>query len=154
MRNLLHICYMFCLCTCIIIAQSFPQEAEAAQKNAATAAHSPEKIQQDLDTYALWYINTMIQEMKPGIKSKKIDKHPEGFIASYWTIDPASLKTSFSVSENKAVAYIGRVIYHRVEYICISSSEKNALAGPFIESNRQPTTDIIMHLKGKWTYRY
>lgn len=136
-------------------AQPAPQ-AKPAPKPAgnAPAASAADKVQSDLDTYAQWYLQTMNKEIRPGMSSKEVVKHPDGFIARYMQIDPASLKTSYSVSENKAVAYIGRVMFHRVEYVCIAKSKEQALAGPFVEANRQPVTELIMHMKGKWTYRY
>lgn len=151
MRKLLF--FLFAVCLSLASALQ-PQISEAAQRNSTAAAQDPAKIQSDLDTYAVWYIETMNRELKPGEKSKEVAKHPDGYMARYMMIDPASLKTSYTVSQNKAVAYIGRVMFHRVEYVCIAKSREQALAGPFVESNRQPVTELIMHLKGKWTYRY
>jgi outer membrane biosynthesis protein TonB len=111
-------------------------------------------IQRDLEIYAVAYLETMNTHIKPSIRDKEVAPAPEGFRARYRAIDPASLATSYSVSENKAVAYVGRVRYHEVEYICLGKTREEALAGPFSEANRRPITEIVMHIRGKWTYRY
>ena len=133
--------------------------AKASVKNKKLAADTTPvpvadagKLQSDLDIFAKACVINMNNQMKPGIKSKQITKTPDGFRAHYNAVDPDSLTTSYSPSEHKIVPYVGRMMYHEVEYVCIGKTEKDALAGPFSEVNRRPMTELIKYMKGKWTY--
>ncbi len=125
---------------------------KSAQAPVPVAAADPEKLQQDLDVFAKSCVVNMNNQIKPGIRTKQLTKTPEGFQAHYIAVDPDSLSTSFSPSEHKIVPYIGRMMYHEVEYVCMGKTEKEALAGPFNEVNRRPMTELIKYMKGKWTY--
>ncbi len=116
------------------------------------AAADPEKVQRDLDAFAKDCLAKMNRNIRPGINAKEVVAVAEGFRARYLLIDPDSLRTSFSASENKAVDYIGRLSYHEVEYVCVGKTKAQALAGPFSEHNRRPLTELIKHMRGKWSY--
>ena len=148
MRRLTIFLGIFCFSFYLAATVFSPKTVHAAQ------ADTPEKVQNDLDTYAAQYLHTMNREIKPGAKSIEVVEHPEGYIARYLENDLESLTTSFSTPENKSVAYVGRVMFHRVEYVSIAKTKQQALDGPFVEANRSPRTELIMHMKGKWTYRY
>lgn len=129
---------------------SAPTPGEAAGQT----GQSGDKIQHDLDVYANSYLETMNKHIKPSIREKEVVPEAGGFLARYKIIDPASLQATYRISENKAIAYVGRVTYHEVEYVSSGKTKAEALAGPFSEINRRSIIDIIMHIKGKWTYKY
>ncbi len=132
--------------------------AKAAAKTAAKGKPAPlsvpEKLQADLDVFAKKCVISMNNQLKPGLKSKEVNPHPSGgYVARYMTVDPDSLTTSYNPTENnKYVQYIGKMLYHEVEYSCVGQTKEQALAGPFNEVNRIPVTELIKYMKGKWTY--
>ena len=139
--------------------KSAPAKSSAKAKkseSASTSAPAPvadgNKLKADLDVFAKSCVISMNRQIKPGINTKQVTKTPDGYRAHYTAVDPDSLNTSYSPSEHKIVPYIGRMMYHEVEYVSSGKTEKDALAGPFSEVNRRPMTELIKYMKGKWTY--
>ncbi len=143
-----------------VTAVAMKSPAPAGSKKAVPATgkklppgESPERLQQDLDVFAKKCVVSMNNQLKPGPKNKEVAPHPNGgYVARYMTVDPDSLQTSYNSSANKYVKYIGKMIYHEVEYSCTAPTREQALAGPFSEINRVPITELIKYMKGKWTY--
>lgn len=112
------------------------------------------KLHTSLEAFAKKCIISMNRQRRPGIASKEVHRHTDGtYRARYMAIDPDSLQISFSPTDgNKVIKYIGRMAYHEVEYVCIGKDQKQALSGPFNESNREPVTELIKFKSGKWGY--
>ena len=159
------ILFAFFLCALIGIKPAGAAEVPARNPAAATtatkkntakapqqAADTPEKLQRELDAFAYNSVAAMNKHIKPGINSKDVSATGNGFTARYLAVDSDSVTTSYSPSDNKVVKYIGRIMYHEVEYACTAPTRAQALAGPFSEVNRSAMTELIKHMKGKWTY--
>ncbi len=129
----------------------------AANQTAANAGQSDplgDPLKKSLDAFAHDCIVTMNKHRKPGIGSKEVTRQPDGtYMARYMAVDMDSLVTSYNPTNgNKTIKYIGRMIYHEVEYVSTGKNQKQAMAGPFNESNRTPITELIKYKAGKWTY--
>lgn len=141
-------------------APAFAAEGRSVGKVPAAKASKPVSspgadsgsLQKDLDVFAISCVAKMNEQMMPGIKSKQVVRVPEGYQAKYTAVDPNSLTTSYRPSEHKIVPYVGRMMYHEVEYVCVGKTREEALAGPFSEVTRRPMTELIKYMKGKWTY--
>lgn len=146
------------------IDQSSPKKAapakQAAKKQSAPAAQSKhpvaatDKVKNSLDTFAKDCIVRMNRQRRPGISHKEVKRQPDGtYMARYMAVDPDTLETSYNPTENnKTIKFIGRMDYHEIEYVSIGKDQKQALAGPFNETNRTPITELIKFKSGKWTY--
>lgn len=132
------------------------QKTAASPKNqsAPVKQSDGEKVQTALDVFAKDCIIRMNRQRRPGISHKEVKRQSDGtYLARYMAVDPDSLATSYNPTENnKTIKFIGRMDYHEVEYICTGKDQKQALAGPFSETNRTPITELIKYKSGKWTY--
>ncbi|MCC8194273.1 MAG: hypothetical protein LIP28_06485 [Deltaproteobacteria bacterium] len=124
------------------------------QVKAAPQATTDDKLKNSLDTFAQSCIESMNKQRLPSITHKEVKKQPDGtYLARYMAYDIDSLETSYNPTENnKTIKYIGRMNYHEVEYVSTGKDQKQALAGPFSESNRTPIIELIKYKAGKWTY--
>ena len=113
-----------------------------------------DKVKNSLDVFAKDCLVRMNKQRRPSISSKEVSKQPDGtYMARYMFFDADSLETSYNPTENnKTIKYIGRMNYHEVEYVCTGKDQKQALAGPFNESNRTPVIELVKFKAGKWTY--
>ena len=136
------------------VAMKNPPAAKAVPgKGAKSSADTPERLQQDLDSFAKKCVISMNSQLRPGLHTKEVAPHPNGgYVARYMVVDADSLQTSYNPAENKYVQYVGKMIYHEVEYSSTGTTKEQALAGPFNEVNRVPVTELIKYMKGKWTY--
>ena len=123
--------------------------------HAVQAANDP--LKRGLDDFAKDCIVKMNRQRKPGINHKEVKTQPDGtFIARYMAVDPDSLVTKYNPTkkENKEIKYIGIMDYHEVEYVSTGKNAKQALAGPFNETNRTPVTELVKYKikTKKWSY--
>lgn len=141
-------------------AAAKPQaKADSSAKPAAASKgkrhpDDPAVLKEGLDHFAKDCIVRMNRQLRPGITHKEIKRQADGtFVARYMAIDPDSLATSYNPTDNnKIIKYIGRMEYHEVEYVSVGKDQKQALAGPFNETNRMPVTELIKYKSGKWCY--
>ncbi len=134
--------------------------SKAQPKGAAKTVGKPKAeeedqaaIQRGLDEFAKTAALSMNKNLRPSEKFKQVEKCPEGYRASYLAVDTASMNTSYNAPESsKTVSYVGRMVYHEVEYVCIAPTKEDALKGPFVENKREKVTELIKYMKGKWTY--
>lgn len=128
------------------------------QKQAPAASAVPktgdDKVKLSLESFAKGCITDMNKQRRPGISQKEVKKQPDGtYMARYMAVDPDSLVTSYNPTENnKTIKYIGRMNYHEVEYVSTGKDQKQALAGPFSETNRTPIIELVKYKAGQWTY--
>ena len=114
--------------------------AAAKEKKQAAPAASAGDIQAQLDTFAKSYLKNMNDCVSPSKKSKK-SGHGGMYYLEY---DPNSLRTSYKPSSNPAVQYVGYLHYDEVTYVCKGDDCK--------PTDRNKLTELIMYVKGKWTY--
>lgn len=142
-------------------ASSSKQKAQASsakQKQTPAASAAPQaaddKVKHSLDSFAKGCIADMNKQRRPGVGQKEVKKQPDGtYMARYMAVDPDSLETSYNPTENnRTIKYIGRMNYHEVEYISTGKDQRQALAGPFNETNRTPIIELVKYKAGKWTY--
>ncbi|SBV95251.1 conserved exported hypothetical protein [uncultured delta proteobacterium] len=136
------------------VAPAAPTKSQTAAAPAQQQTAVDDKLKNSLDVFAKDCITRMNKQRRPGITDKEVKRQPDGsFMARYMAVDPDSLVTSYNPTDNnKTIKYIGRMNYHEVEYVCTGKDQKQALAGPFNESNRTPITELIKYKGGKWTY--
>ena len=137
-----------------VSASSKGNKPVAISQNAKRNPDDPAQLKAGLDTFAKDCITRMNRQRRPGINSKEVKRQPDGtFLARYMIVDPDSLQTSYDpIDGNKTIKYIGRMQYHEVEYVCSGKDQKQAMAGPFSESNRVPVTELVKYKQGKWSY--
>ena len=135
-------------------AQAAKTPAAGAKSQPAPRAVAGDTLKDSLDVFAKDCLVRMNKQRRPSISHKEVVKQPDGtFMARYMVFDADSLETSYNPTDNnKTIKYIGRMNYHEVEYVCKGKDQKQALAGPFNESNRTPVTELIKYKAGKWTY--
>ena len=123
--------------------------------NKTASTEAPDKLQQNLDSFAHKTIGSINRCVLPSSGKKEVKKNPDGsFTARYIEVDPKSVATSYKPSENnnKLVPYIGYMRYDEVEYVSTAATQKEALDGPFKQSSRVSMTELVKYVKGKWSY--
>lgn len=141
-------------------AKAAPPQASSRQAKSEPASPkqsvqtADDKVKLSLDSFAKGCITDMNKQRRPGISQKEVKKQSDGsYMARYMAVDPDSLVTSYNSTENnKTIKYIGRMNYHEVEYVSTGKDQKQALAGPFSETNRTPIIELVKYKAGKWTY--
>lgn len=138
------------------------QSAAQVTKSEPSTSQTPlsaadDPLKKDLEVFAKDCIVKMNRQRKPGINHKEVITQPDGtFMARYMAVDPDSLMTSYNPTkkENKEIKYIGIMDYHEVEYVSMGKSAKQALAGPFNETNRTPVSELVKYRSKskKWSY--
>ena len=128
------------------------QKAASAPKQAATGVATislpgNDSIKIALDKFGQEHLTRMNKAAH-----KAAVKQPDGtYLARYMAYDTNSLETYYKAKDNKVIKYIGYMTYTEIEYVCSGKNQKEALAGPYNETNRTPVTELIKYKAGKWT---
>ena len=133
-----------------------PAQASSKKKSGGSkvASDSPEALQKNLDEFAQKTIASINRCVLPSSGKKEVKKNADGtFTARYLEIDPKSISTSYKTPDDATtVKYIGYMNYEEVEYSCTAGSHAEASKGPFAPKRRELMTELVKHVKGKWSY--
>lgn len=130
-----------------------PVAKPAPEVSKAPAAATGDKVHEQLDKFAYNIICSINKCVLPSEGKKEVLKNADGtFTARYLSVDPSSISTSYKVTDNKAVKYIGYMRYVETEYRCTAATKKEAEKGPFVAQSRNSMTELVKYVKGKWTY--
>jgi len=155
--NIPFYCRIIIVLFCLAVAFPAPASSAPAAKPAAAKypkGESPEELTKTLHEFGVKlsesYNRTVI-----GSKAKKdIKKNADStYTAIYHEICRDSISGTYKESSNPKgpVKYIGTLTYAEVTYTSTGPTKEAAEKGPFRES-RTTTTELIKHVKGKWSY--
>ena len=72
-------------------------------------------------------------------------------MASYISLDPASISTEVLPSESRHFQYIARVKYVENHFESVAATKEEALKGPFHRVKSRRLTEIARYVKGAWS---
>lgn len=151
MKKLAAVLLAFAVCAGGLYSGVCPAEAKTSKVAETKAQKDLETARGKLDAFISKHVERCNLAVRPCKTQPSISKRDGKIVASYISLDPASISTEVLPSESRHFQYIARVKYVENHFESVAATKEEALKGPFHRVKSRRLTEIARYAKGAWS---